>query len=166
MGGRFALTTLLFYPKQIDHLYLIATDGLVEGSWYRFATRSKIQRLLFKSVLNSYPIFLALAKSLSNIGLLNKGLLKFAQVHLQSKSERDRVYNTWTCFRLLKVSPKILNSTITKYRINTTIVLGNFDRVIPIKRIEPKLLKSPYLSLKKVSITHHKLFYYNFLDTP
>lgn len=165
MGGRFALTTLSLYPKQVDNLYLIAPDGLVEGNWFRFATSSKLQRLLFKSVINFYSIFLVFAKSLSNMGILNKWLLKFSQVHLQDKVERKRVYNTWTSFRSLTLSPKELHYISTEYKIGTLIILGNFDRVIPIKRIEPKLVKSPYLTLKKVDVTHHKLFYYNFLDT-
>ena len=164
MGGRFALTTLLLFPEKIDNLYLIAPDGLVEGNWFRFATNSKLQRILFKSVLNSFPTFLAIAKSFSKMGILNKGLLKFAQVHLQDKKERERVYNTWTSFRKLKLSTQKLHAIIFEHKIKTTVVLGNFDRVIPIKRIEPKLIKSDFLILKKLPITHQKLFYYNFLD--
>lgn len=166
MGGRFALTTIALFPDQIDNLYLIAPDGLVEGNWFRFATCSKIQRLLFKSVLNSYSIFITISNSLSKIGVLNKGLLKFAHVHLHNKLERERVYNTWTSFRKLKLSPKKLHVLTTQYHIETLIVLGNYDRVIPIHRIEPKLIKSRFLKLKKKPISHHKLFYYNFLDTP
>ena len=166
MGGRFALTTFSLFPERINSLYLIAPDGLVEGNWFKFATRNILQRTVFKLVLNSFPTFLVIAKSLSKIGVLNKGLLKFAQVNLQNKQERQRVYNTWTSFRSLKLSPQKLHAIATKYKIDTTIVLGNFDRVIPIKRIEPRLIKSKYLTFKKVAVTHHKLFYYNFLDTP
>lgn len=165
MGGRFALTTLSLYGEQINNLYLVAPDGLVTGNWYRFATRNQIQRLLFKIVLNSYPSFLMIAKSLSKLGILNKGLLKFSQVHLQNKQERARVYNTWTSFRLLTLAPKKLDSICIKHSINALIILGNYDRVIPVKRIEPKLIESPWLTVKKVDITHHKLFYYNFLNT-
>lgn len=166
LGGRFALTTLSLYTALIDKVYLIAPDGLVEGNWYLLATGSKIQRLLFKSVLNSYSSFLIIANWLSKFGLLNKGLFKFAQVHLQNKQERDRVYNSWTCFRLLKLSPQKLLAISDFNKIKTTVILGTYDRIVPIKKIEPKLIKSPFLTLKKVSITHYKLFYYNFLDTP
>lgn len=166
MGGRFALTTLFLFPERIDNLYLIAPDGLVDGNWFRFATGSRLQRILFKSILNSFPTFLVIANSLSKIGILNKGLLKFAKVHLQEKKERERVYNTWTSFRKLKLSTQKLHAIISEHKIENMIVLGNFDRVIPIKRIEPKLIKSKFLIFKKVPITHHKLFYYNFLDAP
>ena len=165
MGGRFALTTFYLFPEKVDNLYLIAPDGLVEGNWFRFATGGNLQRRLFKSVLHSFPTFLVIAKSLSKMGILNKGLLKFAKVHLQNIKERERVYNTWTSFRNLKVSPKELYTISTQYRIKTMIILGNYDRVIPIKRIEPKLIKTKFLILKKEPISHHKLFYYNFLNT-
>lgn len=164
MGGRFALTTFKHFSHKIEHLYLVAPDGLVSGNWYKFATGSHVQRLLFKSVLNSYSTFLAFAKSLSKIGMLNKGLLKFSSMHLQNKEERNRVYNTWTSFRLLNLSPIELDSISKKHKISIDLILGNYDRVIPIKRIEPQLLKSSYLNVKKVSITHNKLFYYNFLE--
>jgi pimeloyl-ACP methyl ester carboxylesterase len=166
MGGRFALITLSLYGSQTDKLYLIAPDGLVEGNWYRFATRSRSQRKLFRLVLNSYPTFLAISKFLSKIGLINKGLLKFAQVHLQNKDERTRVYNTWTCFRLLNLSPNKLHTILKTYKIPTEIILGNYDRIIPLKRIESKVNDNSCFTIKKVPITHHKLFYYNFLDTP
>ncbi len=163
MGGRFALTTLQHFAAQMDYLYLIAPDGLVEGNWYRFATGSKTQRLLFKTVLRSYPSFLAIAKSLSNMGVLNKGLLKFAQVHLQSKEERNRVFNSWICFRKLVLSPKKLHKISLQHKVTVRIILGNYDRVIPVKRIVPKLIISPFITLQKVDITHHKLFYFDFL---
>lgn len=165
MGGRFALTTLKLYGSQIAHFYLVAPDGLVIGNWYRFATSSKLQRMLFKSMLASYPIFLAIAKFLSNIGVLNKGLLKFAQTHLSSKEERRRVYQSWICFRRLSLTPFEFDKITRKHNIKAEIVLGNYDRVIPIKRIEPTLISSKLLTLKKVDVTHHKLFYYDFLDT-
>jgi len=165
MGARFALTTLSIYAKQIDNLYLVAPDGLVQGNWYRFATRNKLQRLLFKLVLNSYPLFLKIAKLLSKLGVLNKGLLKFAQVHLQHKEERERIYITWVSFRKLVLAPSELHKITKKYKIGTKIILGNYDRVIPIKRIEPKLITSDFLILIKVYVTHHKLFFYNFLNT-
>ncbi len=166
MGGRFALTTFSLYPKQINKLYLVASDGLVEGNWYKFATSSLLQRLLFRSVLNSYSTVLALSKNLSKIGVLNKGLLKFAQIHLEQKEDRKRVFRTWTSFRKLTLSAKKMHVISNKHKILVLIVLGNYDRVIPIKRIEPKLIKSQYLTLKKVDITHHKLFYFDFFDSP
>lgn len=165
MGSRFALTTLALYPKMVNKIYLLAPDGLIEGSWYRFTTGNYVQRSLFKTVLSTYPTFLAIAKFLTKIGLLNKGLLKFAQIHLQTSEERTRVYNTWVYFRKLALSPKSLHSISTAYTIPIKVILGNFDRVIPISRIEPPLIKSDLLTVKKVDITHNKIFYYDFLDT-
>lgn len=166
MGGRFALATLSLCANQIDELFLIAPDGLVEGFWFKFATKNKTQRGLFKAVLKSYPTFLIIANSLSKLGFLNKGLLKFAKAHLHSKTERNRVYNTWTSFKELRLSPTKLNQALEDYKINCFLILGNCDRVIPIKRIEPRMTESHWLKIQKIPVSHHKLFYYNFLDPP
>lgn len=164
MGGRFALAALQLFPEKINQLYLLAPDGLVEGNWYKFATRTHMQQRLFRRAFNSYPALLSAATRLSKMGMLNKGLLKFAQIHLKNRTERDRVYNTWTSFRNIKISPEQLHYIINRYSIKATIVMGQYDRVIPIKRIVPKLIESQFLTIRQVPITHNKLFYYNFLD--
>lgn len=164
MGGRFALATLNLFPENINQIYLLAPDGLVEGNWYKIATRTQWQRKTFKKALASYPKLLSMAMLLSNMGALNKGLLKFAQIHLKDRENRDRVYNTWTCFRNLKLSPGQFHYLLNRYGIKATLVLGQYDSVIPIKRIIPKLIESQYLTILQIPITHNKLFYYNFLD--
>lgn len=164
MGGRFALTVLKLLPQKINSIYLLAPDGLVDGEWYRFATKTSLQRRVFKNSLNSYPTFLWFAKSLSKAGFLNKGLLKFTEIHLKNKEERVRVFNTWTNFRFLKLPPQEFQAIINKHKIKALVVLGMFDRVIPIRRIAPHLTESTYLEVRKVPVTHNKLFYYNFLD--
>lgn len=164
MGGRFALTTFQLFPEKVKTVYLMAPDGLVEGNWYRFATRTSLQRKLFKKSFDSYRTFLALATQLSKIGALNKGLFKFAQMHLKNVEERNRVYDTWTCFRKLKLPPEELDRLLNKYQTKCILVLGQYDRVIPIQRIAPRLKENPLLIILQVPITHNKLFYYNFLD--
>ena len=164
MGGRFALTALKLFPEKVKAIHLMAPDGLVEGNWYRFATRTSLQRKIFRKSFDSFPAFLAVATQLSKVGVLNKGLFKFAQIHLKTQEERERVYNTWTYFRDLKLSPTELDLLLTRHQIHCTIILGLYDRVIPIQRIAPKLKQGPWLTVLQVPITHNKLFYYNFLD--
>ncbi|MCB0497740.1 MAG: alpha/beta fold hydrolase [Cyclobacteriaceae bacterium] len=164
MGGRFALTTLKLFPEKIDTIYLLAPDGLVEGNWFRFATGSYIQRTIFKGAFSSYPTFISVATRFSKVGILNKGLLKFAEIHLKNEEERNRVYDSWTNFRKLKLSPYEFHYLISKYKVKSSVVLGMYDKVIPAKRIVSKLIESPMLKIYHVPITHNKLFYYNFLD--
>ena len=164
MGGRFALTTLKLFPQSVNCIYLIAADGLVASSIYKIATSTAFMRKIFKAALNSYPSLIKVSNTLTRMGLLNKGLLKFAQQHLKDKFERERIYNSWTSFRKLKLSPSQLASISAKNQIPVHIVLSTYDRAIPISRIKPHLIKNKYLHYKTVKITHNKLFYYNFLN--
>ncbi len=163
MGGRFALTTLMLYPHLVNSIYLVAADGIVPSKLFKVATGTTLMRAIFKWMLNSYPAFLNISNALTNLGVLNKGLLKFAQLHMRDKKERDRIYKSWTTFRQLEMSPIEIASISEKYKIPVHIALGKFDRMIPVSRIKPYLINNPYLHYKTVEISHHKLFYYNFL---
>ncbi len=166
MGGRFALATTYLYAERINALYLVAPDGLVEGPWYKLATQTKIMRLIFKAVLHSYPVFVSLTKILAKIGILNKGLLKFASLYMQIPKERHRIFNTWTGFRNLTLAPQHLAKLIAEYNIHCTIILGKYDRVIPVKRLVTNKTKVAGAHYNVKPITHHKLFYFNFLKAP
>ncbi len=163
MGGRFALTTLNLYPQSVKAIYLVAADGIVASKLFKVATGTVLMRAIFKWMLNSYPVFLKIATTLTKLGILSKGLQKFAQLYMQDKKERDRIYNSWTTFRQLQLSPQELASISEKHKIPVHIALGKFDRMIPVSRIKPHLINNPYLHYKTVEISHHKLFYYNFL---
>lgn len=166
MGGRFALTTLKIFPHKVDKIFLVAADGLVASRLFKIATGTIPMRLIFKGMLNSYSSFVRLSNTLSNLGILNKGLLKFAKHHMKDKSERDRIFNSWTSFKKLKLHPVQLAKISVKYQILVHITLGHYDRVIPVSRIKPHLVINEFLYYETVEITHNKLFYYNFLDTP
>ncbi len=164
MGGRFALTTFKLYPKMVNTIYLVAADGIVSSTLFKVATGTTLMRGIFKWVLNSYPVFLYIANTLTRLGILNKGLLKFARLHMHKKVERDRIFKSWTTFRHLKLNPKEIANLSESYKIPVHIALGKYDRVIPVDRIKPHLIQSQFLDYKTVDITHQKLFYYNFLN--
>ncbi len=163
MGGRFALTTLKLYPQMVSAIYLVAADGIIASRLYKVATGTGFMRAIFKWMLNSYPTFLTISNTLTKLGILNRGLQKFAQLYMRDKKERDRIYDSWTTFRQLQLNPKDLASISVKYQIPVHIALGKYDRVIPVNRIKPHLVQNQFLDYKTVDITHHKLFYYNFL---
>jgi len=164
MGGRFALATFSLYPNKIDSIYLVAADGIISSKLFKVATGTTLMRLIFKSMINSYPLFMSVSNVLTKIGVLNKGLQKFATLHMKNSSERLRIYNSWTSFRKLKLAPPDIAKISEKYSINVHIRLGTYDRVIPVSRIEPNLIKNEWLDYKPLEITHHKLFYYDFLN--
>ncbi len=162
LGGRFALTTFRLYPQRVKAIYLSAADGIVASRLYKIATGTAVMRSVFKGMLNSYPAFIKISNALTRLGILNKGLQKFALLHMKEASERVRIYNSWTAFRLMKLSPKRIAQISVKHQIPVHIALGKFDRVIPVDRIKPHLIQNQFLDYKTVDITHGKLFYYNF----
>jgi len=162
MGGRFALVTLESFASLIEKIYLLAPDGLVKNKWYQFATSFTILRSIFHFFMNSPKLLFMLTSSAGKIGVLNKGLLKFVQVHLKYKTERIKIYNTWTSFRKLHVAPNNFIAILELHNIEAKLVLGEFDRVINAKKFKKALKKSENLEFQIVPLTHNKLFYYNF----
>ncbi len=164
MGGRFALASFSLFPNKIDNIYLVAADGIITSKLFKVATSTALMRLVFKGMINSYPLFIRLSNVLTKMGVLNKGLQKFATLHMKNSSERLRIFNSWTSFRRLKLTPPDIAEISNKHSIKVFIRLGTYDRVIPVSRIEPKLIKNEWLDYKPLEITHHKLFYYDFLN--
>ena len=162
MGARFALVTLESFPIFIEDIYLLAPDGLIKDKWYRLATTSNLFRGLFRYFMKSPKLLLALTSLLGSVGTLNKGLIKFVQIHLKHKSERMKVYYTWTLFRNLSVQPEIFLQILESHNIKANLVLGEFDRVINAQKFKKELKESKNLKFKIVPLTHNKLFHYNF----
>jgi len=164
MGGRFALTTFSLYPHLTDNIFLVAADGIITSKLFKTATSTALMRRIFKGMINSYPTFIQLSTMLTKLGIINKGLQKFATLHMKNSVERHRIFNSWTSFRELKLSPTAIARISEKHTIPVYIRLGTYDRVIPVSRIKPKLIKNKWLDYKTLEITHHKLFYYDFLN--
>ena len=141
LGGKFVLTTLEAFPEKTEGIILLAPDGITTSFWYTFATYPAVVRKIFKRMIRRPQLFQSIAKFLHAWGLVDKGVLKFAQFQMNSEEKRNRVYYSWVVFRHLNVDLNIAARLINTHKIPLTVVVGQFDKVIEPKKMEPLLKK-------------------------
>lgn len=130
LGGKFALATLESFPKQVQELFLIAPDGIKTSFWYSLATYPPILRKFFKSMILRHDRFLWVAGKLNKSGLIDRGVVRFADYQMNTESKRKRVYYSWVVFRRLTFDLKSIAELINTNNIRLTMVVGKHDKVI------------------------------------
>ena len=135
LGGKLALATLEAFPERVGAITLIAPDGIKTSFWYSLATYPFILRRLFKSMILHPSRFFSLATMLNTLGLVKKGLIRFASSQMDTEEKRSRVYFAWTVFRLLTFDLKKIGDTINQQHIRFSLVVGEFDQVIKPKNM-------------------------------
>ncbi|MBT1705332.1 alpha/beta fold hydrolase [Chryseosolibacter indicus] len=130
LGGRFALSTLEAFPEKINKVFLIASDGIRENTWYKLATYPFFLRKFFKSMIHNYNRFLTIADKLVKWKLVDPGLIRFADYQMGTTEKRKRVYYSWVVFRHMKFNIRRLASLINKHNIQTVVIVGRYDKVI------------------------------------
>lgn len=130
LGSKLALAILEAFPERTKEIFLIAPDGIHTSFWYSLATYPRPLRRVFKSMITHPQRFFSLANALQAIGLLDKGLQRFAGSQMSTEEKRRRVYLSWVTFRRLKFDMHTLASIINRHHIATTIITGRFDKVI------------------------------------
>ncbi|HCW06529.1 MAG TPA: alpha/beta hydrolase, partial [Cytophagales bacterium] len=144
LGAKFALATIELFPAQVKKVIFIAPDGIKLNFWYKVATSFSLARLVFKKFVTFPQPFFWLLKILDFFRLTNKFLLRFAHSQMNTIEKRKKVYNSWVYFRRLKFDIESLAVIINKNRIEITIIMGRYDKVIPLRRVE--------LFVKKISL--------------
>ena len=157
MGGKFVLATLESFPDRIKKIALVAPDGIKVNFWYRLATYPFLMRALFESFVSKPKVFFALARMLESMGLINKYLLRFVMVQMDTEEKRKRVYCTWIIFHLLKFDMKLVANLLNENAIPLKIFVGKFDKVIPEKDMNRLLKLVPEGKLEIVETGHNNL---------
>ncbi len=137
MGGRFALVTAPAFAAQIDEVLLLAPDGVTQDPWFNLATSTSVGRLLLRIFLNHTRLFLALGRGLVWLGLLNAGLLRFAEATLKTPDQRDQIYRSWTGFRTLRTDMSVFTQLMAAYGVRIRLFLGQYDAVLPRQHTRP-----------------------------
>jgi esterase/lipase len=83
----------------------------------------------------------------------------FAKIFVKKKEDRDRVYNTWTYLRNLKVNTNLVAKALNENSIEVIFVVGKNDRIIPKKSISVLSNK-----IDKKQIVELNSGHYNILD--
>ena len=154
LGGKFALATLEAFPEKTKGIILLAPDGIKTSFWYSLATYPLFFRKIFKSMVYHPSRFQTVVRVLHMWGVMDKGLLKFAEFQMNSEEKRQRVYLSWVVFRRLGVDLKKVAALINRYRIPLTVIVGQYDKVIQPKNMEPLLKKVDHYTFETPEVGH------------
>lgn len=157
LGGRFALTSVEHVADQLDQLILIAPDGITRNGWYRLATGSRLGRALFRYGLRHLSVLHWLGQSMIQIGMVNRSLLRFAELSLSTPEQRTLAYQSWTQFRLIRPDLKAIAHILHKSTIRVQFFTGAADRIVPGNYILPLTKRLRQYELTVLPTRHTRL---------
>jgi len=157
MGGKFALASLEAFPEKVDSIFLLAPDGIKTSAWYSLATYPFALRHLFKSMISKPNRFHQIANLAFKTGIIDKGILRFAESQMNTEDKRKQVYYSWIVFRHLKFSMNEIAPIINSNNISLTIVVGKYDKIITAKNMNRLLKKLKNYQLEILGTGHNDL---------
>ena len=116
--------------ENIQTLLLIAPDGIKTNFWYSMATYPYWMRGLFRYTIRNPKFYFKLSKGLYKVGILDKGVVRFATKQMDTESKRKKVYCTWLTYRKLSPNVNKLAKKINKRNIKVKVYLGVYDKII------------------------------------
>lgn len=131
MGGRLALCIVEKMASRINELVLAAPDGLKNNPWHMFVTQTRWGNRLFKHTTYRPQLFFRLLSLSNKLGLINQSIYKFAFHSMDKLEKREQVYFVWTAMRRMMPDKKKCKKLIAQYHIETLMLFGKYDRVIP-----------------------------------
>jgi pimeloyl-ACP methyl ester carboxylesterase len=157
LGGKFALATLEAFTDKVTKVVLLAPDGIKTNLWYNLATYPIAVRLLFKSTVLQPGRFFTLAQFFQRVGLVNKGIVRFAESQMDTEEKRRRVYYSWVYFRHLKFDIPSIATILNQQHIPVLMLVGKYDKVIPIKNMEGLLQRLHQKQIEVLDAGHNDL---------
>ncbi|MBC3784790.1 alpha/beta fold hydrolase [Spirosoma utsteinense] len=157
LGGRFALVTAEAFADRIDQVLLIAPDGITRSKWYELATATRIGRGVFQYGLHHLSTLEQAGHFLVRIGLLNRTVMRFAELSLSTPAQRALVYEVWTQFRLMKPDIHQVAALLNQHSVRTRFFMGAFDRIIPGAFILPLTNRLKHYELTVLNTGHNHL---------
>lgn len=139
LGAKFVLAILELFPQKVEHVFLLAPDGIKTNIWYSLATYPLLLRSFFKSMIVKPNRLTTIAGFLRNFHLADKGLIRFAQSQMDTQVKRERVYFSWVVFRHLKFDSRQIARLINDHTISLTLVVGRYDKIITPKNMNQLL---------------------------
>lgn len=131
MGGRLALCIVEKMADRINKLVLIAPDGLKNNPWHLFVTQTRWGNRIFKHTTYHPAFFFRLLTLTNKLRLINQSVYKFAFHSMDQLQKRELVYMVWTAMRRMMPQKKKCKTLMAKYHIQTLMLFGKYDRVIP-----------------------------------
>lgn len=157
MGGKFAIASVMAWPGRCNSCWLIAADGVERNFWYGVATRYAPFRKLFRYLVVRPQGMFRLFSLVRKLRIVDPGVVSFSFRQVKTRKRRLRLYYAWVVFRELFSSMPAFDRTLRKHQIRTVIALGEYDKMITLRSMEPLLSKDPELPLTVLSTDHEGL---------
>ncbi|MBL57684.1 MAG: hypothetical protein CMP61_10875 [Flavobacteriales bacterium] len=136
MGGRVALFTMEQFANRINHVYLLAPDGLKINFWNWLVTSTKAGKGIYGLTISNPGIVYGINSTGQKLNLLPSSMNKFLDINFKTKGMRLRVYRVWQLYRFITFKQSDLKRIIKKNRLSIDLVIGHKDPVVP-----PKMVK-------------------------
>ncbi|GAB4128722.1 MAG: hypothetical protein OHK0045_20620 [Raineya sp.] len=156
IGSKIALSLLEHFSERIERLILLAPDGFQRNYWYEFAT-SFWGRRIFWQFIKHPNFFLKIAYYLSKIHLLDRQMLKMAEIYTNSPPKRLLLWRTWLSQKHLFPNHQVLHNVYRARGIPTQIFVASEDKLCPAKPILEFSRKYACIELVHSTVKHHHL---------
>lgn len=130
MGGKISLSILEQMPERIEHLFLLAPDGIKINFWYKFTSKNKFGNFIYRRILYHPKPFFALLKFLHKTKCVSDKMYRFVNFNLETEEKRKLVYTVWMTMRHIEPDPKKCAVLVKEYHIDTQLFFGKYDRII------------------------------------
>lgn len=154
LGGKFVLNFLNYYPKLVNQVILMAPDG-INKSVYSRSAHYAICRKWFRSIVVSPNRFLKLVRFLYKARVISENINKFIHYQLATPSRRMRAFLSWKYLRNIYPNHKELTRNLRKYNNDLVFIMGEKDRIIPIKSAKRFIENKKRGRLFSLNINHH-----------
>lgn len=161
LGARLALFCVEIFPKNIQHIFLLAPDGIKNNFWFDLATRFWFSNRVFSAFLAHQKVFMKFGKILSTIGLLDNAILNFVQNQTNSVEKRQKIHQTWLFLaKIPSISTKEIIKKLLKQKSSKekylSVFLAQNDTIITQKNIQ-KNLQNIDFEMFTLNCNHFKL---------
>jgi pimeloyl-ACP methyl ester carboxylesterase len=157
LGSKFALATLEAFPSQTKEIILLAPDGIKTNFWYALATYPFPLRNFFKSMIMKPERFRGIVSLCQWLGLVDKGIIRFAASQMNTEEKRNQVYHSWVVFRHLQFNLSKIAAHINATDIQTTVVIGKFDKIITTVTVKKFVAKLKSHQFELLETSHNGL---------
>lgn len=138
IGARLAISIVNGFAQNIENVWLLAPDGIVQNFWYAFATKNGLNRRIFSFFMRNPQVIFSTTRLLKSLKLLDPSMQKVIAVSMATEDKRAQVYWTWTFLSPLQISLGKLSGLATENDLEIEVFVGEKDRIIPQRGVKKK----------------------------
>ena len=157
MGAKFALSIFEAFPDKVEKLTLIAPDGIKTSFWYNLATYPGWTRSFFRRIILKPGLYFNMVRFLRFFGIVDAGILRFANTQMTTKEQRRRVYYSWIVFKNLRFNMNEIAGLFRKHHGKLEMFLGIHDKIITEKNMNLLLHKLNQYDMHLLEAGHSNL---------